>query len=94
MILSFPMLLLECRSNFFPKTPKSGEAIFVDWWLYDADGDDVDISWNWIYNDVIVPIEESQFPENITQRGDRIGVRIQGFDGITTIRDDFYVDVE
>ena len=80
--------------DFFPSDPKSGEAIYVNWWLYDADGDDVDISWNWVYNDVIVPIEDLTFPSNMTKRGDRVGVKIHAFDGITIAREDFYVDVE
>jgi hypothetical protein len=80
--------------SFYPREPKSGEEIYVDWWIYDADGDELDVTWNWIYNDVIVPIEKQEFPANITQRGDQVGIRLQAFDGLDTIREDFYVDIE
>ena len=80
--------------DFFPQVPRSGEEIFVDWWISDADGDDLEISWNWLYNDTVVPIQEEYFPKDITQRGDQIGIRFLIYDGIDTVQKDFLVDVD
>lgn len=84
----------KIQVDFYPNTPRSGEAVYVDWWISDADGDDLNYSWNWLYNDVVVPIDSNYFPKNITKRGDRLGIRFRIYDGIETIEEEFYVDVD
>ena len=80
--------------TFFPQDPRAGEEIFVDWWASDADGDNLEISWNWLYNDTVVPIQEENFPKDVTQRGDQIGIRFLIYDEIDTVKEDFLVDVD